>query len=230
MTNRRDALALLLWSVLPLLVPILCLCSCLRLEMNSPRLYQGGYERYSISTATGLSEKQLGDISVRLIRYFNSLEQSPQMQVTTSAGLTFDLFHDYEIIHLEDVKRLFALNSHLQALSLLLLVILSAAGLAFGRRRTLAAALERGAAITLCLLLVTAALFVADFDWMFVGFHLVAFDNSFWQLNPQTDFLVALFPWGFWQDMSLLAGVATGLAAAGFGLLARTLQQRTSNT
>ncbi len=229
MINRSDTSALLLRFILPLVVPILCLCSCLRLEMNSPRLYLEGFERYDVSAATGLSEEQLGGIPVRLIRYFNSMDESPQMQLVSPAGLTFDLFHEYEIIHLEDVKRLFAFNSSLQALSLLLLVILCAVGLTSGRRLDLAAALERGAVITLCLLLVTAALFVTDFDWMFIGFHLVAFDNSFWQLNPQTDYLVALFPWGFWQDMSLLAGVATGLTALSFGLLARTLRRYGSN-
>jgi len=49
---------------------------------------------------------------------------------------------------------------------------------------------------------------------MFVGFHLVAFDNSFWLLDPLRDFLVILFPLGFWEDMFMLAGIMTAAFAA----------------
>jgi len=55
--------------------------------------------------------------------------------------------------------------------------------------------------------------FVVDFSRMFTVFHLVAFDNPFWLLDPLTDYLVMLFPYGFWQDMFLIAGASTGLAA-----------------
>jgi len=197
--------------------------------MNSPRLYTQGFDRYDISAATGLSTEQLNAVAARLTRYFNSLDATPQMQLEFSAGRTSDLFHDYEVIHLADVKRLFAFNSGLQALTLLLVVILCAAGLSFGRRLEVAVGLRNGALATLVLLAVTATLFVSDFDWMFIGFHLIAFDNSFWQLNPRTDYLVVLFPWGFWQDMSLLAGVATGAMAGAIGAAARLLRRcRTS--
>jgi len=197
--------------------------------MNSPTLYNQGFVRYDIPASTGLPASQLDAITARLIRYFNSLDATPQMRVTNLAGSTFDLFHDYEVVHLEDVKRLFAFNSSLQALSLLLLLALCAIGFSHGRRVDVAAGLRRGALFTLGLLAVTGTLFVADFDWAFVGFHLVAFDNSFWQLDPSTDFLVRLFPWGFWQDMSLLAGIATGLTAGAILLLARMAGQGDTN-
>lgn len=193
--------------------------------MNSPRLYTQGFDRYNISAATGLTTEQLNTVATRLIRYFNSLDATPQMQLEFSSGRTSNLFHDYEVIHLADVKRLFAFNSGLQALTLLLVVILCAAGLSSGRRLEVAVGLRNGALATLVLLAVTATLFVSDFDWMFIGFHLVAFDNSFWQLNPLTDYLVVLFPWGFWQDMSLLAGVATGVMAAAIGMAARLVRR-----
>jgi len=225
MPEQTSVTTRLLKLLLPPLIPILCLCTCLRVEMNSPRLYTQGFDRYDISAATGLSTEQLNAVATRLIRYFNSLDATPQMQLEFSAGRTSDLFHDYEVIHLADVKHLFAFNSGLQSLALLLVVILCAAGLSSGRRLEVAAALRSGALITLVLLAVTATLFASDFDWMFIGFHLVAFDNSFWQLNPLTDYLVVLFPWGFWQDMSLLAGVATGVMAGTIGMAARLLRR-----
>jgi len=229
MPDRKRLISRLLLLLVPPLVPVLCLCTCLRLEMNSPSLYNQGFVRDDISASTGLPATQLDAVTTRLIRYFNSLDATPQMRVTTQSGSTFDLFHDYEVVHLEDVKRLFAFNSSLQALSLLLLLALCAVGLSQSRRAEVAAGLRKGSLCTLGLLAVTGTLFMADFDWAFVGFHLVAFDNSFWQLNPSTDYLVRLFPWGFWQDMSLLAGIATGLMAGATHLLARTLSRGATN-
>lgn len=229
MPDRKRLISRLLLLLVPPLVPVLCLCTCLRLEMNSPSLYNHGFVRYDISASTGLPATQLDAITTRLIRYFNSMDATPQMRVTTQSGSTFDLFHDYEVVHLEDVKRLFAFNSSLQALSLLLLLALCAVGLSQSRRAEVAAGLRKGSLCTLGLLAVTGTLFMADFDWAFVGFHLVAFDNSFWQLNPSTDYLVRLFPWGFWQDVSLLAGIATGLMAGAICLLARALGSGATN-
>ncbi len=201
-------------------LPILLLSSALRLEMNSVGLYTRGFDNYAVSETTGLTESQLREAAVTLIRYFNHLEHSPQMAVVDVSGRQFDLYHDYEIIHLDDVRGLFDLNSLAQAVSLLLVTILAMAGYASGHRFEVCTALKNGALATLALLAMTSLAFFADFDWMFVAFHLVAFDNPFWQLNPYTDYLVMLFPLGFWQDMALLAGVATGVMAGSIYTLA----------
>jgi integral membrane protein (TIGR01906 family) len=200
--------------ILVCLLPILFLSTAVRLEMNSPGLYEHGFEEYEISAATRLDEAQLTSIAHRLIGYFNSTHDSPQMEVTTNEGLSFPLFHDYELVHLTDVKRLFALNSCLQSLSLLFVFILLSAAFASRCcewRKDVLVGLRRGAAVTLLSLLVAAVLFAADFNWMFVGFHLVAFDNPFWLLDPYRDYLVMLFPLGFWQDTFVLAGIVIGL-------------------
>lgn len=181
--------------------------------MNSIGLYERGFRVYSVTDTTGLSQEQLHSSAATLIRYFNSFDESPQMTVIDISGRQFDLYHDYELIHLEDVKGLFALNSVLQSGTLLLIVLMALAGVAFGYRLEVCRGLRNGAITTLALLAVTSLAFVADFDWMFVAFHLVAFDNPFWQLNPLTDYLVMLFPFGFWQDMFILAGAGTGLMA-----------------
>lgn len=196
------------------LVPILFLGTAIRLEMNSPGLYERGFEQYEVSTATRLDEAQLTSIAHRLTGYFNSTHNSPQMEVTTSDGESFPLFHDYELVHLTDVKHLFALNSCVQSLSMLFVFILLSAAFASrccSRRRDALVGLRRGATVTLLALLAAAVLFSADFNWMFVGFHLVAFDNPFWLLDPYTDYLVMLFPLGFWQDTFMLAGIVTGI-------------------
>jgi len=214
-------------------VPVLLLTSAIRIEMNSLGLYLRGFRVYDVPEATGLDAAQLEQAARGLIRYFNSLAETPQMVVSKAAGAPFDLFHDYELIHLADVKVLFAANSVLQAVSLLLVVTLVLAGLSFGRRGETLRGLRLGAVVTLVLLAATAFLFLTDFSRMFVLFHMVAFDNSFWLLDPLKDYLVMLFPFGFWQDMFLMAGASTGLSAVALyvlsGMPGRASRSRRTN-
>lgn len=181
--------------------------------MNSPGLYTRGFKNYAVSETTLLPEASLHEATVRLIRYFNHFESSPQMTVTDTTGRQFNLYHDYEIIHLDDVRELFDINSILQAATLLIVAGLAAASHALGYSHQIWVAIRNGAMVALALLVLSSLAFFADFDWMFVAFHLVAFDNPFWQLNPYTDYLVMLFPLGFWQDMMLMAGAAIGAMA-----------------
>lgn len=210
----------LIAPVLTISLPFLLLSSAIRIEMNSLGLYIRGFRVYAVAQVTGLAENQLEQAAVRLIHYFNSLADSPQMLVSRVSGEPFSLFHDYELIHLADVKLLFAANSVVQAVSLLLVVFLVFAGLSLGRSEEVRKGLRLGSVATLVLLAATAFAFVTDFGRMFTLFHLAVFDNSFWLLDPRTDYLVMLFPFGFWQDMFLIAGASTGLSAAGLHVLA----------
>ena len=47
-------------------------------------------------------------------------------------------------------------------------------------------------------------------------FHLIAFDNDLWKLNPARDHLIQMFPEAFWQDVSIWVGLAS---LAGMGVL-----------
>ena len=52
-----------------------------------------------------------------------------------------------------------------------------------------------------------------NFDQLFLQFHLLSFTNEFWQLDPAKDYLIMLFPGGFWYDAALFCALATvGLA------------------
>ncbi len=206
--TRRHHICELLIIVL---LPLVFLSTSIRIEMNSPNLYTRGFEMYGVMETTGLNEEQLDRIVTALIDYFNSQVETPQLQVTSSDGREFALYHDYELIHLTDVKGLFDLNSLLQSFSLLALVLVTALALSRSRQLAMLLSLRSGAVLALGGLILGAVLFTLDFGEMFVGFHLLLFDNPFWQLDPRTDYLVMLFPFHFWQDMFILAG---GMTAA----------------
>ena len=48
-----------------------------------------------------------------------------------------------------------------------------------------------------------------DFDRFFLQFHLISFTNDLWQLDPTKDYLIMLFPQGFWYDATLFFAVLT---------------------
>ncbi|NLE94657.1 MAG: TIGR01906 family membrane protein [Dehalococcoidia bacterium] len=211
--ERRGALWRLASLLLSCTIPLVLLSSAIRIEMNSLGLYTRGFRIYDVSRVTGLGDEILQQAAARLIHYFNFLADTPQMLVGHATGAQFELYHDYELIHLADVRILFAANSLMQAVSLLIILVLVSAGMAHGRRLETLTGLRRGALGTLALLVATGLLFLLDFGRMFTLFHVVAFDNPFWLLDPLTDYLVMLFPFGFWQDMFLFAGASTGVAA-----------------
>ena len=47
------------------------------------------------------------------------------------------------------------------------------------------------------------------FDQLFLLFHRVSFANDFWQLDPRRDFLVMMFPEGFWLDATFFVAFLT---------------------
>jgi len=66
------------------------------------------------------------------------------------------------------------------------------------------------------------------FDQLFWQFHLISFANELWMLDPTKDYLIMLFPQGFWYDATLFCALSTaGLAiilggvAGGYLLVSR---------
>jgi integral membrane protein (TIGR01906 family) len=87
-----------------------------------------------------------------------------------------------------------------------------------------------GSGITLALTLALGLGAFLNFNQLFLQFHLISFANEFWLLDPTKDYLIMLFPQGFWYDAALFCGgITTGLAVILGGVagvyLRRTRQQ-----
>src|SRR5437667_400132 len=67
-----------------------------------------------------------------------------------------------------------------------------------GGRRLAARAFVASAAATLVVGVVVGALTYFAFDSLFLFFHQMTFHNDFWELDPRTDRLIQMFPFGFW--------------------------------
>jgi integral membrane protein (TIGR01906 family) len=186
-----------------------------QLAANSRILYNYGFEKYNISQATGLADSELDKVAQGLIHYFSSDQESISLTVDKE-GETLELFNAREVFHLEDVKGLFRMD-YIVLLSTLgyplsyIRVSFILGRLGFGRR--LSRAVITGGLLTLFLMLAAGLATFFNFDDFFYQFHVFSFSNDFWQLDPATDFLIMLFPQGFWYDATVAVALATAAAA-----------------
>ena len=185
-----------------LCLPVLLLTASLGWATNSLWLYKYGFEKYEIRQTTGLAEVELDKAASGLISYFNSGEEYISLTVTKS-DQPFELFNQREVIHLGDVKELIWLNY--RVLLGTLIYVLTYTGISLFRQRKeswrrLTREVVGGSGLTLALMLALGLGTLLGFDQLFLQFHLLSFANDFWQLDPTRDYLVILFPQGFWFD------------------------------
>jgi len=212
--------------------PLLLLTSTVRLLVNSTHVYEYGFDKYEISEATGIHESQLSQVAARLIDYFNSRAETPQIKVVKD-GKEFELFHDYELIHLKDVKGLFRLDYLVQGIVLAYVVIYALLFLLWkkGRWQDLAKAVTRGGVLTLGLIAVLGIVSIFSFQWLFIQFHHISFSNPYWMLDPSRDYLIMLFPPVFWRDVAIIGAgaiAADALLLGGIAWAVTFIHQRRS--
>jgi len=218
-----------------LCLPVLLLTASIGWAANSLWLYEYGFEKYNVSQITGLAEVELEKAAAGLIGYFNSNEDYISLTVMKD-GKPFELFNHREIIHLKDVKGL--IWPEYWVLFGTLVYALAYAGISLFWRKTrywrrLAWGVVGGGGITLALILALGLGTLLGFDQLFWQFHLISFTNELWQLDPTRDYLIMLFPQGFWYDATIFcslitAGLAIILGGVGGGCLVFTRRRAIS--
>ena len=222
-----DRLRWLPAAVFIIAVPVFLVTGSITWAFNNIGLYEGGFEKYRIARTSGITTEDLRQVALELRAYFNSGDEPLEVR-TRIFGSERKLFKEKEVVHMHDVKRLLWGVYIAFATSAACLAALTAVGLA-RRRRAFLPTMARwalwGGGLTVGLLVAFGLVATVGFDALFLLFHRVSFANDFWQLDPRTDYLVLLFPQGFWFDATMwaaLRALAGGvlLAAAGGGYLA----------
>ena len=194
-----------------LCLPALLLTASIGFAVNSQWLYEYGFDKYNVGQATGLADSELEKAASGLIDYFNSNEDFIDITVTKD-GQPFTLFNQKEMAHLKDVKGLILLDYWVLMGTGIYVVVYAAVSLfwlARECRRRLAVSIINGSGFTLGLMLLLGLLALLDFDRFFLQFHLISFTNDLWQLDPTKDYLIMLFPQGFWYDATLFCALLT---------------------
>lgn len=200
-----------------LCLPVLLLTASVSWAVNSLWLYQYGFDEYGVSQATGIDPSELHQAAIDLIEYFNSDDETISLTVMKDDG-PFTLFNEREVAHLRDVKGLFRMVYRVLLGTLIYALGYIALSLFWWQdRRRLARGLLGGGGLTLALMLALGLGTLLNFGWLFRQFHLISFTNDMWLLDPTRDYLIMLFPQGFWFDASLFCALATAAGAVILG-------------
>jgi len=220
-----------------LCLPLLLLTASIGWAANSLWLYKYGFDKYNVSQTTGLADSELEKAAAGLISYFNSGEDYINLTVVNNGEL-FELFNEKEVAHLKDVKGLIWLDYWVLLGTLIYVLAYAVISLLWRKRRywhRLAWGVVGGGGggITLTLMLALGLATILGFDQLFWQFHLISFTNELWQLDPTRDYLIMLFPQGFWYDATVFcalitAGLAIILGGVGGGYLMFTRRRATS--
>ena len=87
-------------------IPVFLVTTNTRLVINSPSLYQTGFEKYQIERVTGIEYDQLISASEQIRNYFNNDDMDLIIKVTKHGEVVNSLFNEREIAHMRDVKSL----------------------------------------------------------------------------------------------------------------------------
>ncbi len=208
-TVSRLAAALLTVSLLALNMLV-----AVHLVALSNGFYRQKWVEYNVSDSTGMSLEDLSRADAALTGYFTGKTGTPQVSVLID-GQRRDLYNATELTHLQDVRSLFNLGSTLeQALAAEVLGI----GLYLykaGQKKLLAKVLWMSAGVSLAALVALAVPAMLDFGGFWTNFHLVAFANNLWILDPKTDWLIRMFP----EEFFFSAVERVGIYSSGISVL-----------
>lgn len=178
------------------------LCSVAASCVTNEALMKQGFLAYSKTGHLNVAAGEYEGIAQRICRYLDGKTDVLQ-RVDPQTNASENLFSDKENRHLADVKGIVTALKLMRwvggggVLAALLLLYLKSGE---NKALFLSDAVRGFALAALFLLLIATALAIlgaVNFDGLFVTFHKIAFTNSLWLLNPQTDLLVALMPLPF---------------------------------
>ncbi len=208
-------------------IPVFLVTTNLRLAVSEIRLYEYGFEKYGVSQVTDIERNELLEAARELIYYFNSGEEIGVQVVRNGEG--FELFNEREVAHLKEVKGLIQICYYLQEAALGYIVAFAGIGYLWKKEGFLPWLAKNaiwGSTLTIILLAMLGMGVLIGFDQLFLQFHLLFFPTDTWQLNPATDYLIMMFPEGFFYDATFfIAGAAIVealiIGGAGVGFLLR---------
>jgi len=205
-----------LGGVVSIAIALLLVTSAVRVSANSLWLYEQLFERNDVPQRTGISMDGLRDIGGQILDYFGS-DAEPLDVRTTINGVEVSLLGDDENAHMADVKQLFIKTYMVQTFAgLTAFVILLVTAYRFRRSALvpISAWLKHGALVVAGGILVVGVAATVAFNQVFLLFHYIGFPQGNFTFNSRDDYLVRVFPNGFWSDMTFVIGLLTVVGAA----------------
>ena len=226
--KRGDAARRALRGAAPIAVLLLLISVNVLWAADSLRLYEALFARHGVSAETGVSPEGLREVGRQVQDYFAGDEEPLQARAAVY-GEERDLFTDAEAAHMADVKAMFRRVERVRTgAALFLLAALAAAALLWRRRAVAEAArwMMDGAIVTAAFVAAVGLASIVAFDAVFDLFHALGFPQGNYRFDARTSYLVRIFPFGFWRDVTLLIGVMALVEAALLYVAGRAMRRR----
>jgi integral membrane protein (TIGR01906 family) len=182
----------------------------IRVAISEQAVYDYSVKNYGAAEAAGIPEDELIRANAVIADYLrNDSERPLSITVRDDQDRTVALFSPKETAHMADVQDLVQTMFSVHVLALAVLLTCAVVMLIAWSARALAAALLYGSLLTLGVLLMAGLVAASGFDGAWNQFHHIAFTNDLWQLDPDTDHLIQMFPEEFWFDVTSLIVAAT---------------------
>lgn len=224
--SLTTAVASILACILAASILTLCFLFPVHCVSLSPEFYRDKWDELDIKSYTEMDEASLEKALSTLLSYLKGKLDTPQVEVTV-AGRPRLLYNQRELQHLKDVQVLFRDGLLTEKYATVLGSFAFLALLWFGEpvapKKQSAAFVAAGIA-GLALVLLVAVAAALNFDSFWRGFHLMSFENDLWLLDPETDWLIRMFPEEFF--LSAVRRISSYIAlftvcSIGIGILIR---------
>jgi integral membrane protein (TIGR01906 family) len=191
-------------------VPLALITTTIRVAISEKPVYDYAVRHYGAEDAAGIPESELLRANEQIHDYLvHDRPGALSISVLDDEGSVVPLFNVTETAHMADVRDLVRVLFTVQVLALGALLVLAVVMLVMWPPRALAAAALYGSVLTAGVLALASLVSLMGFDAAWSQFHVVAFANDFWELDPDTDHLIQMFPEAFWFDITMLIGAAT---------------------
>jgi integral membrane protein (TIGR01906 family) len=196
-------------------IPVFLITSNVRFLVSDVGFYRNGLREYRAEETTGIALPELDRAAQEIIDYFENDAKTLRI-VVQDGGQEEPLFNAQETQHMEDVKQLIRFVFRLNEVALAIILAYISCMVLWTRGkgvRRLARESIIGVAAGFVLIGVVGALALTGFDSTWNRLHRIVFRNDLWQLDPDTDHLIQMFPEPFWKNATYLVGALTLLEA-----------------
>lgn len=181
-------------------LPIFLLLLSIEIASFQMDFFEKKYEEYNISKRTGLSDKDLLEVTEALLDYLKG-EREDIILYKNINGIKKMVFEERELLHLRDVKVLYRKGFTIKNTTLLLSLISLFYFIVY-RKNKFHMYLFISSILPMIIMIVFSILINTDFYKYFVYFHEILFTNDLWQLNPNTDILIKMYPLNFFYSIA----------------------------
>ena len=203
---------IILQILLIISILIFLLTTNIKVVINNMSFYNYEFQKYEISKRTGIEEKELISVAKQIVDYFNNEEKEIKVEIWKDNVRLENLFNEKEVLHMVDVKKLIRLVYIFQSITLVFIVAYLLLGFYILKKNLFVVfnrLLFRSSIIIISIIFIIGSISFIGFEKAFLIFHEISFTNDLWMLDPRKDYLVAIFPQGFFYETTMLIGFLT---------------------